>query len=198
MIWTKSLFGTDVYHMVACFHVYSMLGWLMESIYMSICNRKLTNRGFAKGPFCPIYGFGAVFGNLILNPFARNKVVLYLMGALVATTFEFLVGKLMQKILGAVWWDYNEKPLNFQGIICLESTIAWGFYAIIVVGFLNQKIIDTVNRVPFVLGVRLCEVVLLIYIVDFTVAFARAKGIDKNDILEFKSNIQKRIGHMNE
>lgn len=198
MIWTKSLFGTDVYHMVACFHVYSMLGWLMESIYMSICHRKLTNRGFAKGPFCPIYGFGAVFGNLILNPFARNKVVLYLMGALVATTFEFLVGKLMQKILGAVWWDYNEKPLNFQGIICLESTIAWGFYAIIVVGFLNQKIIDTVNRVPFVLGVRLCEVVLLIYIVDFTVAFARAKGIDKNDILEFKSNIQKRIGHMNE
>ena len=57
-MWTKEMFGTDVYHLIAAFIVYSMLGWLVESIYMSFCNKKLTNRGFAKGPFCPIYGFG--------------------------------------------------------------------------------------------------------------------------------------------
>ena len=52
-MWTKEMFGTDVYHLVAAFIIYSMLGWLVESIYMSICNKKLTNRGFGKGPFCP-------------------------------------------------------------------------------------------------------------------------------------------------
>ncbi|MDE5748781.1 MAG: putative ABC transporter permease, partial [Acetatifactor sp.] len=55
-MWTKEMFGTDFYHLIAAFIVYSMLGWLVESIYMSFCNKKLTNRGFAKGPFCPIYG----------------------------------------------------------------------------------------------------------------------------------------------
>ena len=45
-MWTKEMFGTDVYHLVAAFIIYSMLGWLVESIYMSICNKKLTNRGF--------------------------------------------------------------------------------------------------------------------------------------------------------
>ena len=49
-------YETDLYHFVQWFIIYSFLGWLVESIYMSICNRKLTNRGFAFSPFCPIYG----------------------------------------------------------------------------------------------------------------------------------------------
>ena len=56
-MWTKELFGTDIYHLVTAFVIYSILGWLVESIYMSFCNKKITNRGFAKGPFCPIYVF---------------------------------------------------------------------------------------------------------------------------------------------
>lgn len=192
-MWMKVIFGTDVYHLVACFHIYSMLGWLVESIYMSICNRKLTNRGFAKGPFCPIYGFGAVFGNMILHPLAGNFVALYLVGALIATTFEYLVARLMQRLLGSFWWDYNDKLFNYKGMICLESTVAWGFYAIIVVGFLNEKIIETVNRMDITLGIRICEVVLAVYIIDFTIAFARAKGIDRDDIHEIYENIHHKI-----
>lgn len=60
MIWTKSMFGIDLYHVTQWFLVYSILGWVVESIYMSICNRRLTNRGFVRGPFCPIYGVGAL------------------------------------------------------------------------------------------------------------------------------------------
>ena len=55
-MWNRVIFGYDFYHVLLWFLAYSMLGWLVESIYMSICNRKLTNRGFARGPICPIYG----------------------------------------------------------------------------------------------------------------------------------------------
>ncbi|MFR6329762.1 MAG: putative ABC transporter permease [Eisenbergiella sp.] len=61
-MWINGILGADVWHLVAAFCIYSVLGWLVESIYMSICNHRLTNRGFAKGPFCPIYGFGALVG----------------------------------------------------------------------------------------------------------------------------------------
>lgn len=57
-MWTREIFGTDVYHLVSAFIIYSMLGWLVESIYMSLCNRKLTNRGFAKSPFARFMDLG--------------------------------------------------------------------------------------------------------------------------------------------
>ena len=60
MWWNRIIFGIDGYEVVMWFLTYSMMGWLVESIYMSFCNHKITNRGFAKGPFCPIYGFGAL------------------------------------------------------------------------------------------------------------------------------------------
>lgn len=168
-MWTRELFGTDVYHLVSAFIVYSMLGWLVESIYMSFCNKKITNRGFAKGPFCPIYGFGAVFGYLILHPLHDNLVALYLVGAILATTFEFLVGKMMIKTLGELWWDYNDKPCNYKGIICLESTIAWGFYAVIIITFLHSKVIGFIDNYNVALGIRACQVILAIVAVDYVI-----------------------------
>lgn len=177
-MWTREIFGTDVYHLVSAFLIYSMLGWLVESIYMSICNRKLTNRGFAKGPFCPIYGFGAVIGYLILHPLAGSYVKLYLVGAILATAFEFLVGKLMLKLFGSLWWDYNDKPCNYQGIICLESTVAWGFYAVIIIMYLNSKVMGFIDHYSYELGVRACKLVIAVAAIDFGYQLILALHLD--------------------
>lgn len=185
-MWTREIFGTDVYHLVSAFIIYSMLGWMVESIYMSICNRKLTNRGFGRGPFCPIYGFGAVIGYILLHPFSGNPVKLYLIGALLATIFEFLVGKLMQRLFGEVWWDYHEKPCNYQGIICLESTVAWGFYAIIIISFLHNRILGFIDQYDHSLGIRICQMVLLIVTIDYLL---KLREIFKDNLEEYKDKI---------
>lgn len=177
-MWTYELFGTDVYHLTAAFILYSMLGWLVESIYMSICNRKLTNRGFAKSPFCPIYGVGAVCGYLILVNFSENMVGVYFAGAILATIFEFLVGCGMIRLFGALWWDYNEKPFNYRGIICLESTIAWGFYAVGIVGFLQEKVYHLIDRVDYNMGIRAIYIILAIVCVDYIFQLAKAFNFD--------------------
>ena len=168
-MWTRELFGSDVYHLIAAFIIYSVLGWFVESAYMSFCNHRLTNRGFAKGPFCQIYGFGAVIGYLVLNPLSGHYVTLYLTGAFLATTFEYLVGIMMQKLLGEVWWDYTEKPMNYKGIICLESTIAWGFYAIIITMFLHERVLHLIDAMDMVYGRILCIVILAIVTVDYLI-----------------------------
>ena len=168
-MWTRELFGSDVYHLIAAFIIYSVLGWFVESAYMSFCNHRLTNRGFAKVPFCPIYGFGAVIGYLVLNPLSGHYVTLYLTGAFLATTFEYLVGIMMQKLLGEVWWDYTEKPMNYKGIICLESTIAWGFYAIIITMFLHERVLHLIDAMDMVYGRILCIVILAIVTVDYLI-----------------------------
>ena len=168
-MWTRELFGSDVYHLIAAFIIYSVLGWFVESAYMSFCNHRLTNRGVAKGPFCPIYGFGAVIGYLVLNPLSGHYVTLYLTGAFLATTFEYLVGIMMQKLLGEVWWDYTEKPMNYKGIICLESTIAWGFYAVIITMFLHERVLHLIDAMDMAYGRILCIVILAIVTVDYLI-----------------------------
>ena len=177
-MWEIKMFGTDLYHLVAAFVIYSMLGWLVESIYMSFCNHKITNRGFAKSPFCPIYGFGAVIGYLVLSPLRKQYVLLYFVAAFLATTFEFLVGKLMIRLFGELWWDYNDKPFNYKGIICLESTIAWGFYGLGIVCFLHAKIYSFIDRVSPEIGIRIISVILLIVLVDYIIQLLKAFKVD--------------------
>ena len=165
-MWVEEMFGMDIYHIIASFMIYSMLGWLVESIYMSICNRKITNRGFARGPFCPIYGFGGVLGYMILHPLQGKYIQLYIAGAIIATLFEFLVGKMMLAVFGEVWWDYNEKPFNYKGLVCLESTIAWGFYAVIIIMYLNRKILGFIDRYSYENGVKICTILVIFASLD--------------------------------
>lgn len=180
-MWTYEIFGTDVYHLLAAFVLYSILGWVLESIYMSFCNRKLTNRGFARGPFCPIYGFGGVLGYLILCPLKGKFIRLYFLGAILATAFEYLVGIGMIRFLGELWWDYNNKPFNYRGIICLESTIAWGFYAIGIVQFVHDAMYHLIDTVQVQVGIRVIQVVLAIVAVDYTIQLLKVFGVNVRD-----------------
>ncbi|MCH4193036.1 MAG: putative ABC transporter permease [Butyrivibrio sp.] len=166
-MWSRVVFGTDVYHIVSAFIIYSVLGWAVESIYMSFCNRKLTNRGFGKGPFCPIYGFGGVLGYMILHPLSGSFFRLYFAGAILATAFEFMVGIMMKKAFGEIWWDYNDKKMNYKGIICLESTIAWGFYAVFIIRVLNGRVNSFIDSWSNRTGTLICEVIILLVVVDY-------------------------------
>lgn len=177
-MWTKVILGIDVYHLIAAFVLYSVLGWFVESVYMSFCNRKITNRGFGKGPFCPIYGFGALGAYIMFSPFRGNYILVYILGCITATIFEYLVGKAMIKFLGELWWDYNEKPFNFQGIICLESTLAWGIYAIGIVHFLHDKLIALIDKLNMNVGIRVIYIILLMVFVDYVVQFLHIFQVD--------------------
>lgn len=174
-MWSRELLGTDVYHIVHWFFVYSILGWLVESIYMSICNKRLTNRGFIRGPICPIYGVGALTVYFILRPFSGNYVLLYFCGSFLATFLEYLTARLMIHVFGEVWWDYNDKPFNYKGVLCLESTLAWGFYTIFMFAFLQKFVEAVVNGYPTAFGIRLGIIVIAYFMLDFSTCLLEAK-----------------------
>lgn len=190
-MWEKVLLGTDVYHIIHWFLVYSILGWTVESAYMSFCNKKWTNRGFIHGPFCPIYGVGALTVFFILRPFAGNYMVLYFCGMLLATTLEYFTGIVMQKVFGCIWWDYNDKPFNYKGILCLESSIAWGFYTIFLFWFLQRGVERIVSLYPRNIGKVLAVFLMLYYMADFTVSMIGA--IDLNGKLKKLNRIVEEI-----
>ena len=175
MWWNRIIFGIDGYEVVMWFLTYSMMGWLVESIYMSFCNHKITNRGFAKGPFCPIYGFGALTVFFILRPYSDNSILLFFLGSFLATTLEFLTALVMKRIFGEIWWDYHEKPFNYRGIICLESSIAWGFYTLFLFMFLQNIVAAFVAMIPVRAGRAIGTLILIGYIMDFSATIYRQK-----------------------
>ncbi len=175
MWWNRIIFGIDGYEVVMWFLTYSMMGWLVESIYMSFCNHKITNRGFAKGPFCPIYGFGALTVFFILRPYSDNSILLFFLGSFLATTLEFLTALVMKRIFGEIWWDYHEKPFNYRGIICLESSIAWGFYTLFLFMFLQNIVAAFVAMIPVRAGRAIGNLILIGYIMDFSATIYRQK-----------------------
>ena len=189
-MWTRNFFGIELYYIIQWFLIYSMLGWLVESVYMSICNRKLINRGFVRGPFCPIYGFGALIVYFLLRPVCDNIYLLYLFGCLVPTAFEYLTAKLMMKVFGEVWWDYSNKPFNYKGILCLESTIAWGFYTVGLFLFLHKGVEFIVSRYSVHTGEWLAGILMFLLGIDFLWNMYLQK---KESISAVKEKIQKYI-----
>lgn len=174
-MWTHAIYGTDLYHFVQWFIIYSFLGWVVESIYMSFCNRKITNRGFTLSPFCPIYAVGALFVFAVLKPLAHQYLFLYFAGAALATGLEFVTAVVMKNCLGNVWWDYNNKPFNYKGIICLESTIAWGFYTLFLFTFLQSFVEMIADSYSYRVGMALAATVIIIYTFDFSMHMFMAK-----------------------
>ncbi|MEZ3433660.1 MAG: putative ABC transporter permease [Lachnospiraceae bacterium] len=194
MWWNKVIFGWSAYHVVLWFLTYSILGWIVESIYMSICNRKITNRGFTKGPMCPIYGFGALTVFFLLRPYSDNPVRLFFMGMFLATALEFITARIMQRIFGEIWWDYREKPFNYRGIICLESSVAWGFYTVGLFLFLHNLVVNMVDCVPLLAGKIIGSIILVLYMIDFMIAMYREKKDDLPDrVTEWRDNLLERF-----
>ena len=73
--------------------------------------------------------FGALGACLFLQPFASQTIKLYFATSIMATTMELVTAHLMIRFFGSFWWDYSHKWMNYKGIICFQSSVAWGFWA---------------------------------------------------------------------
>lgn len=145
------------------FYSYCFIGWCIESTIMSVDGRKLVNRGFLKLPFLPIYGFGALTILFTGLPFRSNPILVYIFSALAVTLLEFLTGIIMESLFKVKYWDYSTDSYNFKGIICVQSTLFWGFLSLILVYGLH----DYVSKIILKLSAK----ALLITVIIISVLF---------------------------
>lgn len=178
-MWEAKIFGVDIYHLLNWFFVYSFLGWAFESTYVSIKMKKLVNRGFVTGPFCTIYAVGALSVYLVLRPIADNLILLYIFGAVVATAVEYVTALIMESVFHTSWWDYSKNKFNFQGRICLGSSLTWGFFSMIVFEVFQPIVEFIVSLYSPAVGKAVTGIVVILYGIDFVTSFIAAKQLDK-------------------
>lgn len=176
-MWELQIAGVDLYHILNWLFIYSFLGWVWESCYVSVKEKRLVNRGFVTGPVCTIYGFGAVSVYLILKPVSGNLFWLYLGGVIVPTLLEYITAVLMEHIFHTSWWDYSHNKYNFQGRICLGASLGWGIFSIILFyGF--QPVMDRIVALYSIAAGKLfVSAASLVYAVDFGMSFMNAMQI---------------------
>ncbi len=164
------------------FYFYCFFGWCFESAYVSIKSRKLTNRGFMRGPFLPLYGSGAIMMLVVSMPFQDNIFLVYVAGCIGATVLEYVTGVTMEALFKVRYWDYSQNKFNFQGHICLGTSLAWGGLTILMTEVIHVPVEALMLSIPG----RVLQVITwglsVVIIADFSISFKTA--IDLRDVLD--------------
>ena len=148
--------------------IYSVIGWVYESTICSIGHRKLINRGFLNGPYCPIYGTGAVLVLLVLGKI-QNPVVLFFAGAVVTCSLEYFTSWLMEKLFHARWWDYSKRKFNIGGRVCLIGAVVFGACSVVLIKFLHPLIKGLTDRLTDTALAWISALLFLGIVSDFVV-----------------------------
>lgn len=171
-----------LYDLINWFFLFSIFGYCLECVVLSLEEKRLiTNRGFVHGPICVIYGFCAVIATVILSPFLGSPVQLYIASALLATIAELITANLMVRFFGAFWWDYSKKPFNYRGMISLETSIGWGFVGLFFFYFLSSFMLKIVRLLPPFLSKITAFVLVIYYVIDFSICMYRRMHNLDND-----------------
>lgn len=154
------------------FMLYSVIGWIYESIFCSIQQRQLVNRGFLNGPLCPIYGAGAILV-LFLFGSLQNPVLIFIAGALATGVLEYVTSWLMEKLFHARWWDYEGWRFNLHGRVCLAGVAAFGAMSVILIKGIHPLVIALTARMASGTLEAIAGVLLLLLLVDTTITTMR-------------------------
>ena len=148
-----------LYYLVFYFITYSIGGWILESSYKSILEKKIINSGFMYGPYCPIYGFGTMIMILALSRLTDNIILLFIVSFVVLSLWEYIAAVFLEKIYHTTYWDYSDKKVNIKGRVCLLNSSYWGILGVVFIKLIHPIVLEYTN---------IFSIDLVIYL-DFTV-----------------------------
>lgn len=135
------ILGFSIWRILAYFIIYSVIGYVIETLFGIVTKGLWESRqSFLYGPFCGVYGLGAVMMIIFLQYFKKNNNTLFWGGFLIGSVLEYIVSLVGEVVFHAIWWDYSNMPLNVNGRICVYFSLFWGFLAIYMISYLNPKI----------------------------------------------------------
>lgn len=137
----------------------------MEVILTLIKERKIINRGFLIGPYCPIYGTGCMILITLLSKYKSSPIILFVMCIIICSILEYATSYIMEKLFKARWWNYTRFKFNINGRICAETMIPFGILGVLVIYYLNPFLLKIINT-----NTILFMITIIIFITDVCIS----------------------------
>ncbi len=161
--------GYSLWRLLAYFVIYSVIGFIIETAYCVIKDGVLESRqNFLYGPFCAIYGVGAIAITLSLQHFKGKYTTLFLGGCIVGSVLEYVISWFGEIIFHVKWWDYSEMPLNINGRICIFYSMFWGVLSLYLIISLNPNVDKIINYIKLKVNhkiIKYCVIFILLFMI---------------------------------
>lgn len=181
----------EIIYLFIIFIFYSFTGWLIETCLSVFENKKFINRGFLIGPYCPIYGLGAMTLLFVLEKYNNDPLALFVIGTVLCSIIEYSTSFLLEKIFKARWWDYSHIPFNINGRICLSYSVLFGFGGLFIMKF-NPFLMEFLKSFPIITFNILTIILMILFIIDVIISFNIINKI-KIATLEYKKDNTEEI-----
>lgn len=156
------------------FFIYSFLGWVTEVFLKYLQYHRFINRGFLIGPYCPIYGAGAVLitvGRGMLSSFERSWAMSFLIAFVLCGLLEYATSYILEKYFHARWWDYTQKPMNLHGRVWIGNLILFGLGGVAIAEILNPRFLAMASRFEPIFFSALLTAVSILFLADVLMSY---------------------------
>lgn len=136
-----------IWKILIYFIIYSIIGFFLETVYAIFTKGTLESRqSFLYGPFCIVYGVGAICLIFALKKYKNQNMKLFFYGMILGATIEYLSSYLPEIVLHVKWWDYSADFLNIHGRTCLYYAVMWGGLTIVLINYINPFFDKYINK----------------------------------------------------
>ena len=150
--------------------VSGFFGWVYEFIFYFF-NSGMKVWYMRGGDFLPwinIYAIGAFLILFFCSKFKKKPWLVFILSVVITGLLEFFSGLVIDKVVGARYWDYNVEMWNFGnigGYVCLRSVLFFGLSSFI--------LMYVFNPVAYFLSTKINKKALIVLsIIIITIIFA--------------------------
>ncbi len=192
-----------IWRILAYFIIYSIAGYIIETAFGLLTKGVLESRkGFLYGPFCPIYGVGAVAMILGLQCFKKNNYTLFFGGFIIGSIIEYLISFFGEIIFKVKWWDYSANFLNINGRICFTFSLFWGLLAIYLMSHFHPIIDKIIDKTKEKFSVKFLKTIVIIattlLLIDGILTGIALKLFFARTVYTYDLNVKNKDKYINE
>lgn len=168
------------------FMMYSVIGWCYEVFLEVVVYRwGFSNRGVLFGPYCIVYGFGALLLIVLLTKLKKKKiklkninitpVIMFISIIFITTITELIASYIMEFTSGNWLWDYTRFNFNFEGRVALNPSIRFGIGGMIFL-YVLQPLFEKVIKILSNKKINIISLIVgVIFAIDLIYTFIISK-----------------------
>lgn len=156
----------DLLSIFFLFPVFSILGWILETLVRLVNDGRFENTGALLGPWLPVYGLYGVLILLLFKRLLRQPVLVFMLNGLLYSILEYCINVVSELISGQPLRNYSKFLLNIDGKIYLGGAITFALIGCAFLYYLAPRWTDRYMKLGHSRRILICVILYALFIAD--------------------------------